>query len=128
MTVDELKSQLTRLRLTGLISTLEMRLEQAREQGMAYLEMLSLIFQDEIERREASCLQNRLVRAKFDGDCTFENLITTHYPSELIQLIQELKSLHFLEQCKHVIIMGPTGTGKTHLAQALGHQACLAGK
>lgn len=128
MTLDELKPLLTRLRLAGLMATLPLRLEQAREQGMTYLELLALAFQDEIERREANCLKKRLQRAKFDALQTFENLITTHYPSALTQLINELKALAFIEQCKHVIIMGPTGTGKTHLAQALGHQACRSGK
>ena len=128
MIVDDLKPQLARLRLTGLVSSLCLRLEQARAQSMSHLELLSLVLQDEIERREANCLIKRLQRAKFDAAQTFENLVTTHYPAELTQLISEFKTLHFIEQCKHLIIMGPTGTGKTHLAQALGHQACRAGK
>jgi len=127
MTFDEIKPLVSRLRLSGLLTTLPARLEQAREKGMAYLELLALIFQDEIERREAGCLQKRLSRAKFSDNQTFENLVTSHYPSQLTQLIHELKTLQFVTQGKHVIIMGPTGTGKTHLAQAIGHQACRQG-
>lgn len=128
MTLDDIKPQLTRLRLRGLLQTLPARLEQTREQGLQTLEFLSFILQDEVERREANCLARRLVKAKFESNDTFENLITTHYPAKLTQLINELKSLQFIESKKHVVIMGPTGTGKTHLAQAIGHQACRLGK
>lgn len=127
MILDELKPQLDRLRLIGLMNTLPTRLEQARAKGLDYIEMLNLVLQDEIERRDANCLAKRLQRAKFDDINTFENLITSHYPAPLNQLINELKQLHFVSQNKHVIIMGPTGTGKTHLAQAIGHQACRQG-
>lgn len=125
ITIDTLKPQLTRLRLNGLLSTLPMRLEQGRENGLPYLEILHLLLQDEVERREADCVRKRLQTAKFSGlNQTFESLVMRHYPPELVQRLQELKSLHFMSQLKHVILMGPTGTGKTHIAQAIGHQAC----
>jgi len=127
MNIDELKPQLKRLKLIGLLATLPSRLEQATQGGMNYIELLSLVLQDEIERRDAKIVNKYLQKAKFDGVNTFENLITTHYPSALKQQISELKSLHFIEISKNIIIMGPTGTGKTHMAQALGHQACRMG-
>lgn len=109
------------------MATLPSRLEHARETGMHYLELLTLLLQDEVERREAHSLKRRLQKAKFEQSHTFENLITTQYPGKLVRLINELKTLQFVEQNKHLIIMGPTGTGKSHLAQALGHQACRLG-
>jgi len=128
MRIEQIKPSLTRLRLKGLLTTLEHRLEQATSAGMSHLEWLSLLLQDEVERREACCLLRRLQHAKFEETHTFEDLVTAHFPVELTQQINELKSLQFIERCKHIIIMGPTGTGKTHLAHALGHQACREGK
>ncbi len=124
MNIEDLKPLLTRLRLNGLLETLEQRLTQARDSGLSHQEFMALLLQDEIQRRDANCLTNRLGRAKFEEVKTFECLSLSHYPGKQQQNIRDLMCGNYLKECQHVLIMGPTGTGKTHLAQALGHQAC----
>jgi len=127
MSIEILQQPLVRLRLNGLLETMEMRLEQARQQGLAHLEFLQLLLQDEIVRRDANALSKRLNRAKFEANQTFENMLLEHYPAKIQQRIRELQTNHYVQQHKHIIIMGPTGTGKTHLAQSLGHVSCCQG-
>ncbi len=124
MNIESLQPLLKRLRLTGLLETYEQRLLQARESNLNHQEFLALILQDEIQRRDANCLINRLRRAKFDSHKTLEGLKLERYPKKQQQIIRELSCNNYLKEHQHIIIVGPTGTGKTHLAQALGHQAC----
>lgn len=127
MLAETLTQPLNRLRLGGIMSTLEMRLEQAIKDGLSHQDFLQFILQDEVQRRDANILVKRLQRAKFEGEQTFENYSLEHYPSKNQQIIRTLQNNHYLNTHQNVIIMGPTGTGKTHLAQALGHYACRKG-
>ncbi len=123
-----LEDQLKRLRLSGVLETYQPRLEQARSHSLAYEEWLGLILQDEIQRREAQTLAKRLMKAHFEQQKTFEGYDLNRYPVKVQQTIRSLMVGQYLEEQQHILIMGPTGTGKTHLAQALGHQACRQGK
>lgn len=120
--------QLKQLRLMGILETFEARLCQARENALGHQEWLSLILQDEIERRNVSALSKRLKKAKFEQVKTFEDYDMKLYGTSIQSLIRDLMGGHYLKNPYHVIIEGPTGSGKTHLAQALGHQACRQGK
>lgn len=124
MNNEILQPLLTRLRLNGLLETLEQRLIQARDTGLSHQEFMALLLQDEIQRRDAQCLEKRLHRAKFEEIKIFEGLELNHYPTKQQQTIRDLITGNYLKEHQHILIMGPTGTGKTHLAQALGHQAC----
>jgi len=88
---------------------------------------LQLTFQDEITRRDASALAKRLQSAKFESRYTFDNMVLDHYPTKVQRQVRDLQAGNYLHQNKSIIIMGPTGTGKTHLAHALGHVACCKG-
>ena len=123
-----LEEQFKRLRLSGILETYQPRLEQARSHALTYEEWLGLILQDEIQRREAQTLAKRLTQAHFEQPKTFEEYDLTRYPVKVQQTIRSLMVGQYLEEHQHILIMGPTGTGKTHLAQALGHQACRQGK
>lgn len=127
MSCDILHQLLIRLRLKGLLETLKMRLEQGQQQGLTHIEFLQMLLQDEIERRDANALHKRLRRAKFEENKTFENMKLEEYPLKIQQRIRELQTNLYLQQQRHIIIMGPTGTGKTHLAQSLGQAACRKG-
>lgn len=127
MNIEHLQSQLKRIRMSGILETLESRLTQARENNLAPGELLGLILQDEIERRDVVSLAKRINRAKFEEKKTLEELRFDKYPVKVQQDIRELSTGHYLQQNQHILIVGPTGTGKTHLAQAFGHQACRQG-
>lgn len=128
MTAYPLAEQLKRLRLSGILESFEARLAQARENALSHGEWLGLILQDEIQRRENQSLIDRLKRAKFEQEKTFEQFDMARYPLKTQYLMRDVMAGHYLQEHDHILIVGPTGTGKTHLAQALGHQACRQGK
>lgn len=123
----ELQELLVRLKLKGLLETFEQRLLQARDSGLSHQEFITLLLQDEVQRRDANSLIKRLGRAKFEETKTLEGLQLDNYPAKQQQIIRELSCGGYIKDNRHIVIMGPTGTGKTHLAQALGHNACRQG-
>lgn len=127
MLTQALNEQLARLRLKGLLETFDMRCEQANKQNMSHHEFLELLLQDEVQRRDAQCIIKRLRRARFEKMQSFEELLLENYNANIQKNIRNLQNNQYLEKHQHVIIMGPTGTGKTHLAQALGNLACRKG-
>jgi DNA replication protein DnaC len=128
MTIDHhLMGQLKTLRLGGFLETLELRLTQAREEDYDHLMFLQLMVQDEIERREAKKLAQRLSRASFEEQKTLEGFDFSFNPKIKRALITNLATCIFIERKEHILIYGPAGVGKTHLAQAIGHEACRKG-
>lgn len=123
-----LTTRLKTLRLSGLLESLDVRLEQARSSNMGYQEFLELIIQDEIERREANSLNQRLKRASFEEPKSIEEFQFASLPGINVATIKDLATGLFIAKKEHVILYGPPGVGKTHLAQALGNQACRLGK
>lgn len=124
---NTLQQQIKRLRLSGLLKTFDQRLLQAQEQGLSFCDWLLLLLADEIQRRDNNAVKRRLSSAHFEQTQTLEDFQTKGYSAESQQLIREIACGHYLEQQRHIIIKGPVGTGKTHLAQAFGHRACMQG-
>ena len=123
----QLQGQLKTLRLGGFMETLDVRLQQAQSSSLGYLDFLHLLVQDEIERRESRKLSLRLSRASFEEEKTIEGFDFTFNPKVNHKLIRDLCTCAFVEKGEHVLLYGPAGTGKSHMAQALGHQACRKG-
>lgn len=128
MSHDTIEQFIAQLKLLGMRDTLEQRLQQAQEQQLSYREFLHLLLQDELEYRAAKTLARRLTHAKFEEEKTIEGLKMEFYPSQVQKMIRELACGNYLEKHQHILIMGTTGAGKTHLAQGLGHLACRKGK
>lgn len=128
MITPSLTEILKKLRLTGMLESYEVRLTEARENALSHNEWLELILQDEIQRREGHALEARIKQARFDSIKTFESFILTHYPITIQHIIKDLMTKQYIADKKHILLAGPTGTGKTHLAQSLGYLACLQGK
>jgi DNA replication protein DnaC len=113
-----------KLRFIGIPDTLMARIEQARAASLSYEELLAMLFQDEDEARQQKMLAGRVSQAKFEEPKCFENFDLTCYSTAAIQAVRTLMTGKFIKEKNHVIIMGPVGTGKTHLAQALGMLGC----
>ena len=125
---NALVSQLKTLKLGRMLDTLDIRLLQARQDQLGYLEFLQLLLQDEIERRKNQSLRLRLQRASFEEPKTLEDFDFAGNPHLNPAAVRDLATGLFIERREHVLLYGPAGTGKTHLAQALGHQACRSGR
>ena len=120
----QLSNLVQQLRLSGISDSLEGRLRQARDAAMAYEELLLMLLQDELDSRDQTSLQRRVSQAKFEETKTFEGFDLKRYSLKIRHAINDLMTAKFIKEKNHVIIMGPVGTGKTHLSQALGMLAC----
>lgn len=125
--MPQLAPMLKQLRLSGILDSLEIRNRQAIEQKLSYTDFLALLIQDELARRDHKKLQLRLRRASFRNEKTLEDFDFSFNPSINQAQIMELATCHFIQEKACVLIAGPTGTGKSHIAQALGHQAIRKG-
>lgn len=123
----ELAPPLKRLRLSGVLETLEVRNQQALEEEWSYIDFLARLLQDEVERRGQKQLDLRLRRSQLDTTKTLESFDFKFNPTLKKQQVMDLSTALFLQQRRNVLICGPTGTGKSHLAQALGHAVCRRG-
>ena len=127
----ELNHQLTphlkHLRLSGILETLEARHRQAVEGKWSYIEFLERLLQDEVERRGQKQLHLRLRRATLATTKTLETFDFNFNPSLNRQQFLALAAGDYIRDKRNVIICGPTGVGKSHLAHALGHEACRRG-
>lgn len=127
MQPHQLTTNLRALKLGGMLDTLEARLAQARAGELGHLEFLEVLLEDEIARREHRALSERLRRARFEEEATLEGFDFTYNPKVPVAVIRDLATLRFLERHESVLLFGPVGVGKTHVAQALGHLACRRG-
>ena len=122
-----LTPQLKHLRLSGILETLDVRHRQAVDEQWSYGEFLERLLQDEVERRGQKQLSLRLRRAAFQTDKTLERFDFSFNPQLNRQQILELATCQFIERKEPVLIVGPTGVGKSHLSQGLGNAACRRG-
>ena len=124
---DDLIRLLKKLRLSGVLQTLDLRTRQAVDDGVGHGEFLYRLLNDEAERRDGRQLDQRLRRASFESDRTLEDFDFLFNPAVPKAKIIDLATCTFVERHENVLLIGPTGTGKSHIAQALGHRACRAG-
>jgi DNA replication protein DnaC len=118
---------LKRLRLSGILETLDVRNQQAIEDKWTYVEFLARLLEDEVERRAQKQLALRIRRAAINTTKTLEGFNFSFNPTINRQQVLDLTTCTYIRQKHNVLICGPTGVGKTHLAQALTHEACRRG-
>lgn len=125
--IPELVPYLKQLRLSGILDSLDARNRQALDSKLAYTEFLALLIEDEVARREQKKFTLRLRRAAFRASKTLEQFDFERLPQLNRALVHELATGRYLGEHVPVLIVGPCGTGKSHLAQALGHCAIRQG-
>ncbi|MFE5591165.1 ATP-binding protein [Streptomyces sp. NPDC056549] len=110
-----------------MLETLDARLIQAHGGELGHLDFLQVLCQGEITRRETVAFQRRLQKAKFEQQVTLEEFNFAASPKLPAAQIRDLATLRWLHAGESVILFGPVGVGKTHVAQALGHLAVRQG-
>ena len=109
---QHLIDNLRRLRMPGMIETLDLRVQQATEGAYGYVEFLQLLVQDELANREANNLAKRLKAANLSSRGTFESFDFRFNERALPpQTIRDLAACQFLSQNQHLILCGPPGVG-----------------
>ncbi len=124
---DALCAALKKLRLSGLILALDVRLHEAASHQLSHAEFLELIVQDELLVRADRTLQRRLKAAGFRDQKTLEDFDWSFNPSIPKRQLYELATGRFVRAGQDLLLLGPPGVGKSHLVQALGYQAVRAG-
>lgn len=128
MNLIELQRALRQLRLGGIAAVLETRLRQAQAEAMAPIDLISCLVSDELARRSERLLERRRKQAGFrDPQKTLDQFDFTFNPKMNRSLVFDLATCAFLAQREDALFLGPAGTGKSHLAQAIGQAAIQQG-
>jgi DNA replication protein DnaC len=122
--LNQLKDHLKRLKLSGMLDTIDLRTLEAQQNQLSYSEFLTLLVTDEVEKRNQAKLARLIKQADLGAEKTLEAFDLSFNPSINAAHIRELASCRFIEKGENIFFLGPTGTGKTHLAKAICHMAC----
>jgi len=124
---ESLQSTLKKLRLSGLAQSLDVRLQEAAGHNLSHAEFLELILQDELAVRTDRLMGRRVKAAAFRDPRTLEDFDFAFNPSIKKKQVFDLASCRFLRERRDVLLLGPPGTGKSHLVQAVGYHAIKSG-
>lgn len=124
---NQAKEYASELRLNALKSSLEESISDAENNNLSYEEFLSRLLQKESDVRNYNLIQSRIKSAAFPYKKYLEDIDITALPNDAQQKLKHLSSLKFIDEAQNIILSGNPGTGKTHIAIALGIKACLEG-
>ena len=128
MNLIELNGALRQLRLSGIAGVLETRLLQAQSEAMAPIDLISILVSDELSCRSQRLLERRRKQARFrDANKTLDNFDFQFNPKMNRALVFDLATAAFIGRREDGLFIGPPGSGKSHLAQAIGHAVILQG-
>ena len=124
MNLVEVDAALRKLRLSGMAAVLETRLRQAQAERLAPLDLVATLVSDELQRRQDRLFARRHAQARFrDAERSLDTFDFTFNKKLDRALVYELATARFIQQREDVLFLGPPGTGKSHLAQAIGRAA-----
>lgn len=124
MNLIEVERALRQLRLGGMADVLETRLRQAQTESMAPIDLISCLLNDELTRRSDRLLERRRKQAGFrDPHKTLDNFDFTFNPKMNRSMVFDLATCAFIGRREDALFLGPGGSGKSHIAQALGQSA-----
>ncbi len=115
--------KLKQLKLSGMLNTLDLRAEQASQEQLSPVEFFALLLDDELERREQSHMAYRLAASGCTPSKTLSQFDFSVAAGVNRSFITDLATCSFIQRHENVLFCGPTGVGKTHLANALGIEA-----
>lgn len=128
MNLVELQRALRQLRLGGMAAVLEARLLEAQSERVVPIDLISTLVTDELTRRSDRLLERRIKEAQFrDGGKTIDTFDLDFNKKMNRRLVYELAGGQFINRREDVLFLGPPGTGKSHLAQAIGRAAIQQG-
>jgi len=125
---ENIQRHLSKLRLSGMASTLELRLQEARGNQLDHLEFLELVLQDERDTREQRSIERRVKVASFRETRSLDSFDFGFNTSIDRKLVYDLAAGRFVDEARDVLLIGPPGVGKSHLAQAIGAEVIKRGK
>jgi DNA replication protein DnaC len=120
---ESLQTALTRLRLSGLAASLDVRLQEAVGHHLGHVEFLEILLRDELLVRDERLIARRVKAAGFRELKTLEEFDFGFNPSIKRKVVFDLATGRFIREARDVLLIGPPGLGKSHIAQALGYQA-----
>lgn len=124
---ESLRSALKQLRLSGLLESLEVRLQEAAGHGLNHAEFLELLVQDELAVRSNRQVERRVKAAQFRERKTLDEFDWSFNPSIKKRQVFDLATCRFVRETRDVLFLGPPGVGKSFLVQAIGYQAIKCG-
>jgi DNA replication protein DnaC len=123
----KLSDMLKQLRLSGLAASLEVRLQEATANQLNHVEFLELVLQDELAVRYERMVDRRTRAASFREQKTLEDFDWQFNPSVKRKQVFDLAAGEFVRRHRDVLLLGPPGVGKSHIAQSIGQQLIKAG-